>query len=325
MTLVNSANPIVIAHRGASGYLPEHTLEAKALAHSMGAHYIEQDVVLTSDGIPILLHDICLEYTTDVARRFPGRARPDGHYYALDFSLAEIRQLQAHERTQCSADGSETAVYPDRFPLGQGDFHVPTLEEEIALISGLNKSRGVRVGLYIELKAPNWHQAQGYDLAAMVMALLDQTGHASKPDDVYLQCFDDLTLKRLREEFRTPLPLIQLIGDDAWGEDTGASYKHMLTPAGLEEIAQYADGIGPWLPQVLRAAGNRPLVPTELTAQAHHFGLLAHPYTLRRDELPAGVSTLDEVHRALFLDAGVDGAFSDFPDLTRSFIDELLQ
>lgn len=322
MSTVSLAAPIVIAHRGASGYLPEHTLEAKAMAHAMGADYIEQDVVLTRDGIAIVLHDIHLDYTSDVAALFPNRARHDGHFYALDFTLAEIRQLQAQERGKRDSDGSWGAVYPGRYPRRSGNFRIPTLEEEILMISGLNASRGSQIGLYIELKAPNWHLTQGQDLAATVLAVLERTGYADQSDAVYLQCFDSRTLKRLREEFKTELPLIQLIGDNSWGEDTDADYQAMQSPAGLAEVAAYADGIGPWLPQVLEIAATGGLVSTGLVARAHKEGLVVHPYTLRRDELPAGIESLEQVHHALFDAAGADGAFSDFPDLTRSYIDK---
>jgi glycerophosphoryl diester phosphodiesterase len=311
--------PLVIAHRGASGYLPEHTLAAKAMAHAMGADYLEQDVVLSRDNVPVVLHDIHLEYTSDVAQRYPDQVRSDGHYYALDFTLAQIRTLRAHERT---ADG-KSAVYPERFPVGVGEFRIPTLLEEIEFIDGLNKSSGSDTGLYIELKAPNWHLAQGHDLAAAVLAVLQQTGYADRSEQVFLQCFDHSTLKRLRLEFQTPLPLIQLIGENDWGEDTDSDYSRMCTLEGLEEVARYADGIGPWLPQVLQCGGSGQLEPTGLVADAHKLGLKVHPYTLRRDELPQGIEHLDQVHQALFIDAGADGAFSDFPDLTRQFIDNM--
>lgn len=315
------ADPIVIAHRGASAYLPEHTLEAKVLAHAMGADFIEQDVVLTRDGVPIVLHDIHLESTTDVEQRFPGRARDDGRYYALDFSLAEIRQLNAHERSRRDRRGREVPVYPGRFPLGQGRFQVPTLAQEIELIAGLDRSRGRRTGLYIELKAPRWHAAQGHDLAVTVMQVLDETGYARRTDAVYLQCFDPGTLIRLKEEFATPLPLIQLIGENDWNEDGGTDYEAMRTDAGLDEVARYAAGIGPWIPQLLTTDPGGKLQSTGLAGRARDRGLLLHPYTLRADELPSGVESLDELHHALFEDEGVDGAFTDFPDLTRSYLE----
>ena len=314
---MSKSGPIVIAHRGASGYLPEHSLESKAMAHAMGADFLEQDVVLTSDGVPIVLHDIHLDSTTDVARLFPGRAREDGRYYALDFNLQEIKALSLHERSFTNDSGEEQAFYPRRFPLDQGSFRLPTLKEEISLIHGLNLSREKKAGLYVELKSPLWHQQQGYDIATAVLGALAETGYATKVDQVFLQCFNDQTLIALREV--TPLPLIQLIGENDWGEEGEIDYEAMQTAAGLARIANYAQGIGPWIPQVLthRDAG---LEPTPLTALAHEHGLQVHPYTLRIDELPEGAENAAELHQALFEKAGVDGLFTDFPDITRRYL-----
>ena len=239
--------PIVIAHRGASGYLPEHTLAAKAMAHAMGADYIEQDVVLSKDGIPVVLHDVYLESTTDVVARFPGRARTDGRFYAMDFNLDELRLLKVHERSAETVDGSEVPVYPQRFPLAANLFGIPTLAEEIDLIAGLDQSRNRCTGLYVELKAPNLHLKAGMDIAATVMDVLTEKGYANRPEQVFLQCFDPLTLQCLRNDLETPLPLIQLIGENSWGEDTDADYDQLRTPQGLSDIAAYADGIGPWV------------------------------------------------------------------------------
>ncbi len=316
------SRPVIIAHRGASAYLPEHTLAAKALAHAMGADYLEQDVVLSRDGVPIILHDIHLESTTDVAQRFPQRARRDGRFYALDFDLAEIRQLRAHERSTRDQNGTEIAVYPGRFPLETALFGVPTLAEEIALISGLDRSRDRRTGLYIELKAPNWHMAQGHDIAAAVLQVLEQTGYATRREQVFLQCFDNRTLRRLREEFASPLPLIQLIGENSWGEDTDADYGQMRTGPGLTGIASYADGIGPWLMQIyLGRDGDGSPRLSDLVEQAQARGLLVHPFTFRRDELPAGIEDFDQLLE-LFIDRlRVDGLFTDFPDLVRSYLE----
>ena len=317
---MSGAGPIVIAHRGACGYLPEHCLEAKAMAHAMGADFIEQDVVLSSDGVPILLHDIHLDSTTDVAQRFPDRAREDGRFYALDFTLAEIRQLRLHERSYPDESGQQQAYFPTRFPLGQGAFRLPTLEEEIQLIAGLDRSRGTRSGLYVELKAPDWHSAQGSDIATAVLEVLDRTGYGNKPDQVFLQCFNDRALIELKT--KTRLPLIQLIGDNAWGEDGAVDYDAMCTPAGIARVASYARGIGPWIPQVIRS-GQAGLEPSGLCALAREHGLLVHPYTLRKDELPEGIKDVDQLHLALFQQAGVDGLFTDFPDLTRKYLDSL--
>ncbi len=156
----------VIAHRGAPGYLPEHTLAGVAMAHAMGADYIEQDVVLSRDGELLVLHDLTLDAVTDVAERFPGRERQDGRFYALDFDLAEIRTLRVHERRR--ADGEP--AFPGRFARSDVTFRVPTLREEIALIQGLNRSTGRDVGVYVEPKSPAWHRAEGRDLLAACLS-----------------------------------------------------------------------------------------------------------------------------------------------------------
>ncbi len=321
-TALKGPNPIIIAHRGASGYLPEHTLAAKVLAHAMGADFIEQDVVLSGDGVPVILHDIHLDSTTDVARCFPDRCRADGRFYAMDFSLEELRQLHVHERTTRDGSGAERAVYPARFPVQCALFGIPTLAEEIDLIAGLDRSRGARTGLYIELKAPVWHLREGFDIAAIVLDLLASKGYADRPDQVFLQCFDAATLRRLRGDFATPLPLIQLIGENDWGEDGANDYDRMRTPAGLDAVAEYAQGIGPWLHQIYlgrNPGGDCRL--TDLVQQAHARGLLVHPYTFRRDELPAGITGFDELLDLFIGRVGIDGLFTDFPDCVRRYLD----
>jgi glycerophosphoryl diester phosphodiesterase len=321
MTQQTKADPIVIAHRGASAYLPEHSLAAKALAHGMGADFIEQDIVLSKDGVPLVLHDIYLDPTTDVEQRFPNRGREDGRFYAIDFSLQEIRQLRLHERSTRNAQGGESAVYPGRYPLQATPFGVPTLAQEIDLIAGLDRSRGRRTGLYVELKAPLWHARQGLDIAAAVLRVLAHKGYAQRTDQVFLQCFDDHTLKRLQREFKTPLPLIQLIAENDWGEDSAVDYDHLQTAEGLAEVAQYAAGIGPWIGQIYLgrdSAGNARL--SDLVPQAQQRGLLVHPYTFRADDLPEGIADSNQLLDLLIRDAGVDGLFTDFPDLLRDYL-----
>ncbi len=316
--------PIVIAHRGACGYLPEHTLASKAMAHAMGADFLEQDVVLTKDEVPIVLHDKQLDSTTDVAEKFPGRARSDGHFYALDFELEEIKQLAVGERTQTDSAGRRLAVYAERFPSEHALFQVPTLAEEIDLIAGLDRSRGTKTGLYIELKSPNWHLAQCSDLSAAILGVLEDKGYAQRRDQVYLQCFDDKTLRHLRKDMRTALPLMQLIGDNSWGEDSDVDYNYLRSAKGLADIATYADGIGPWIPHIyegLQSNGHAKL--SDLTALAHNHGLFVHPYTFRRDNLPAGIDSFDALLDIFLQQAEVDGVFTDFPDLARNFIDRL--
>lgn len=313
---------LVIAHRGACGYLPEHTLAAKALAHGMGAHFIEQDVVLTRDCVPIVLHDIYLDTTTDVAARFPDRARADGRFYALDFTLEEIKQLRAHERTLPKKGGGRRPAFPGRFPVEPGLFQVPTLEEEITMIAGLDHSTGRRTGLYIEMKAPNWHLATCEDLSSAVLSVLERTGYAQRTDQVFLQCFDDQTLRHLRNELKTPLPLVQLIGENAWGEDSEVDYNYLRTPQGLDDIATFAAGIGPWLHQVYRGRDDAGAPRfSDLVPLAHERGLVVHPYTVRADELPQGVGSFDELLDILVVGAGVDGVFTDFPDLALRYLE----
>ena len=135
-----AADKIVIAHRGASGYLPEHTLPAKAMAYAQGADYLEQDLVMTKDDQLVVLHDHYLDRVTDVAERFPDRARKDGRYYAIDFTLAEIRSLKFTEGFEIE-NGKKVQVYPGRFPMGKSDFRIHTFEEEIEFVQGLNRQK----------------------------------------------------------------------------------------------------------------------------------------------------------------------------------------
>ncbi|HDY82045.1 MAG: glycerophosphodiester phosphodiesterase [Gammaproteobacteria bacterium] len=321
--------PIVIAHRGASGYLPEHTLAAKALAHAMGAGFLEQDVVLSRDGIPVVLHDIHLDSTTNVAQRFATRARADGHFYAIDFSLEEIRQLQVHERSCLDASGGEVAVFPGRFPLPDrftsdaGLFRIPTLAEEIDLIAGLDRSRNCSTGLYVELKSPNWHKAQGQNLAGAVLEVLEDKGYADRPGQVFLQCFDDKTLRHLRHDLKTALPLIQLISENDRGEDSEVDYDYLQTPRGLAYITSYADGIGPWLAHIFKGRNeDGTACLSQLVAQAQAQGLLVHPYTFRRDELPEGITSFSELLDIFILQAGIDGLFTDFPDIVSDYLQQ---
>jgi glycerophosphoryl diester phosphodiesterase len=161
--------PIVIAHRGASGYLPEHTLAGKALAIGLGADFIEQDVVATRDGKLVVLHDLYLDDVTDVATRFPGRHRNDGRHYVVDFDLEEIKTLTLFERR---APGSTAAKYPLRFPGGSGIFGIATLEQELRLVQGLNRSMGRTIGIYPEIKHPRWHAEHGIDLGQLLLGEL---------------------------------------------------------------------------------------------------------------------------------------------------------
>jgi glycerophosphoryl diester phosphodiesterase len=306
----------VIAHRGASGYLPEHTLEATAMAHAMGADFIEQDVVLTRDGALVVLHDLYLDAVTDVAIRFADRMRQDGHHYALDFDLEEIRTLHVNERK--AANG--LAAFPGRFPDSGNIFRVPTLEEQIILIQGMNHSTGRNVGLYIEPKSPAWHGQHGRDILAESVSVLSRYGYESKTDRVLLQSFDADTLKRARDELNSALTLVQLIGENSWGE-SDTDFDQLLSPAGLGNIKTYADGIGPWLLQIAEIDNDTGTVQaTPLIEQAHRHDLFVHAYTLRADQLPEKLIDFDQAMNFLTSQTALDGVFTDFPDKAIQFL-----
>ena len=169
MSSPNLSDKIVIAHRGASGYLPEHTMESKAMAHAMDADYIEQDVVLSKDNIPIVIHDIYLEEVTDVALVYPERSREDGRFYVIDFSLNELMSLSVNERIDSS---TKKVVFPDRFPLKKSNFKLHTLEDEIELIQGMNLSTGKNIGIYPEIKKPGFLRKHGKYISATSMTTI---------------------------------------------------------------------------------------------------------------------------------------------------------
>ena len=303
----------VIAHRGASGYLPEHTMPAKAMAYAMRADFLEQDVVATRDDELVVLHDIYLDRVTDVAARHPGRARADGRYYVRDFDLAEIRQLNVTERL----DDDGSPVYPGRFPPHSGRFAVHTLAEELALVAGLNRATGGNAGVYPEIKRPAWHRDQGIDIAPLMLELLAACGYEGADDPVFVQCFDAAELQRLRHELGCRLRLVQLIGENSWGEST-TDYDVLRSPEGLAGLATTVDAIGPWLMQLYEpGADGQPPRSSGLTERAHEAGLLVHPYTFRADDLAPGFAGFDDMVRFFCAELGVDGLFTDFPDRAR--------
>jgi len=309
--------PLVIAHRGASGHLPEHTLAGYALAHAQGADFIEQDVVLSRDGVPVVLHDLVLEPVTDVAERFPDRVRADGHWYAADFTLAELRTLRVGARLR--ADGAPRR--PGRFPPGSRPFAIPTLAEALATVQGLNATLGRVAGVYVEVKDPAWHRGEGLDVAQAVVAALHAAGYRDKADPAIIQCFDWAETRRIREDLDWRGWLVQLLGEPDWDIAPGTDFAHLQTAAGLAEIVAVADGIGPWIGQVVVTDGDRPAA-TGLTWRAWAAGLLIHAYTLRADALPDWADGLESAVDVLLGDALVpgglaDGVFTDHPGPVR--------
>ncbi len=325
---------IVIAHRGASGYLPEHSQAGKAMAHAMGADYIEQDLVMTRDNRLVVLHDLTLDQVSDVARVFPRRCRDDGRYYVIDFTLEEIRQLTLTERHEIE-DGRPMPRFPGRFPPGMSTFRVSTFEEEIELIQGLNQSTGRTVGLYPEIKSPAFHRHAGRDISAAVLDVLQTYGYTRRSDRLYLQCFDPEELRRLRRELLPArgmdINLVQLMAKTAWettmvyrgDKPVPYDFDWMLAPGAMETIAAYADGVGPWIGMIVTEGSPRGrLVFAPLVKEAHAAGLVVHPYTLRADmgHLPPYAADFETLLDIFLFQAGVDGVFTDFPDRAVNYL-----
>ncbi len=294
---------IVIAHRGASGYLPEHTMESKAMAFAMNPNFIEQDLVLSKDDVPIVIHDIYLDDVTDVAKKFANRKRKDGRYYVIDFTFEELKTLKVTERFNPKT-GKQ--FYPGRFPKGKGSFKLHSFAEEIELIQNLNKSTGKNIGIYPEIKEPKFHKKEGKKLTEIVLKTLADYGYTTKEDNCILQCFDAKELERIRKELKCDLFLVQLIEF----EKETKNFAHFAT---------YANGIGPWYKQILDKKVSGKWQFNALVANAHKLGLQVHPYTFRADQLDEFTS-FKEMMQILLIEANVDGAFTDFPDLMINFL-----
>jgi glycerophosphoryl diester phosphodiesterase len=289
---------IVIAHRGASGERPEHTLESYRLAIEQGADYIEPDLVMTRDGVLIARHENEIGATTDVAQHpeYAARRRTqviDGEtmsgWFTEDFSLSEIKSLRARERL------AQLRPQSAKF---DGLFSVPTFDEIMGLVASANASPGANrpIGVYPETKHPAHFAAIGLPLELTVLDTLRRYGYAKPGSPVFIQSFDSLGLKQLRA--MTPLPLVQLL-------------EHY--PGDLQEIANHADAIGI----------AKPLATAEYIRAAHDANLLVHAWTFRAENefLPADLKrgTESAAHGDLeaeitrYLSRGIDGFFVDFP------------
>ena len=344
-------HPLVIGHRGAAGYLPDHTLPGYALAIKLGADYIEPDLVSTKDGYLVARHEPNIIATTDVADHpeFAARKRsvsidgaaPEAGWFVSDFTLAELRTLRAKQ------------PFDDRPQRFNGKFRIPTLQEVIALAKRYSKRYHRTIGIYPETKHPTYHRSIGLPLERKLVQILDKAGLNHRRSPVFIQSFETSNLKRLNK--MTPVRLVQLIDANDVNPDGSLDYTapfdrpydwtatgrpgtfgDLTTDAGLDEVASYADGIGPWKPYIISTAavdingdgtvgdedgdglineGDRKVLePTDLVARAHARGLVVHPYTFRNEAkrlaFDYGDNPLEEYLR--FYEAGVDGLFSDF-------------
>jgi len=325
-----AAEALVIGHRGASGYRPEHTLAAYELAARQGADYIEPDLVITRDGVLVARHEPEISTTTDVAdhpeyadrrttKSIDGTAFTG--WFTEDFTLAELKTLRAKERIPELRP--QNTVY-------DGLFEVPTFQEVLDLRKRLSKELGRPLGVYPETKHPTYFRSIGLPLEERLVRALRRNGLDRKRAPVFVQSFEVGNLQALNHDLK--VPLVQLFGakgarpyDFVVSGDT-RTYAQLATPGGLEFVASYADGAGPSKDYIVpRDADGCSLEPTSFVDDAHAAGLVVHPYTFRVENtfLPCELRSSDDPaeHGDLagevrqFLDLGVDGLFTDNPDI----------
>ncbi|HEU4459761.1 MAG TPA: glycerophosphodiester phosphodiesterase [Methylibium sp.] len=339
--------PLVIGHRGASGYLPEHTLESYALAIELGADFIEPDLVSTKDGHLIARHEPNITHTTDVASRpeFASRRRSgwlvdgaaESGFFASDFTLAEIKTLRARQ---------PFAERPQQF---NGKFEIPTFDEVVRLAQRKGRELGRTVGVYPETKHPTYHRALGLPLEEKLLQVLTRHGWNYREAPVFIQSFEQGNLVALNK--MTRVRLVQLIDANDVRPDgsldftapydrpydwtasgrpelLARTFAYLTTDEGLKEVRRYADGIGPWKRYIVSTAATSPpgtapgeaalktLPPSDLIQRAHKAGLLVHAYTFRNEAARlAGSYAGNPVNEVLqFFALGLDGVFTDFPD-----------
>lgn len=329
---VATDRPILIAHRGASGERPEHTIASYTRAIEQGADFIEPDLVLTKDGVLVARHENEISTTTDVASHPEFAARKatktiDGQtvtgWFTEDFTLSELRTLRARERLP-QLRPANTAF--------DGQFPIPTFDEIIALAKAKSKETGRTIGIYPETKHPTYFASIGLPHEKTLLTTLRKAGYTKASDPVFIQSFEVGNLIALSG--KTKLRLIQLV--DAQGgppDRPGETYARMMTPEGLRAIARYAAGIGPAKDLLIARNADGSLgSPTGLIAAAHAAGLKVHPWTFRAENYflpanfrssadPAAAGDLTAEIKA-FIAAGVDGLFSDLSGIARKAIDE---
>jgi len=315
---LKSTSPIIIGHRGASGYCPEHTLASYELALALGADYIELDLVVTHDGVLIARHENEISGTTDIADHpeFTNRKTTkviDGisvtGWFTEDFTLAEIKTLRAKERL------------PWRDQSFNGAFEIPTLQEAINLALQKSVETSRTIGIYLETKHPTYFDSIGLSLTEPLVQMLTNNGYTAVNAPVFIQSFETANLKDLRS--KTDLPLIQLFGDweakpyDFVVNGDRRTYGDLTSPLELTEVATYTSGIGPDKRLIVPVSANGWLrTPTSLIDDAHAASLLVHAYTFRNEGcyLAPDYNGNPELEYEQFFNLGIDGMFSDFPN-----------
>ncbi|MEU4163282.1 glycerophosphodiester phosphodiesterase [Actinoplanes sp. NPDC026670] len=317
---------LVVGHRGASGYRPEHTLASYELAARLGADYLEPDLVITKDGVLVCRHEPEIGGTTDVASRpeFASRKRTvvlDGvsvtGWWTQDFTLAELKTLRAIERIP--AIRQQNTVY-------DGYFQVPTFQEMLDLRKRLSKELGRDLGVFPETKHPTFFRGIGLELEKPLVRTLRRNGLDKRGAKVFIQSFEAANLRDLADDHRVEVPLVFLSSAAGTPFNDPRPYADYLTPAGLKELSEFIDGIGPEKGQVIpRKADGTLGAPTSLVTDAHAAGVKVIPYTFRAENsfLPAELrvgadataygKSIDE--QVTFLHTGIDGLFTDNPDI----------
>jgi glycerophosphoryl diester phosphodiesterase len=308
--------PLILGHRGACGYRPEHTLASYKLAIEMGADYIEPDLVMTKDKVLMARHENEISGTTDVATKFPDRKTTksvDGKsitgWFIEDFSLAEVKTLRAKERLEFRDHSFD------------GQFEIPTFSEILVLIANQSKEKKRIIGVYPEAKHPTYFTSVGLPLEKAIVDELKKHGLNKKGSAVYIQSFELGALEKFKK--LTPLPLIFLIDDpeivpfDFKVSGKTTTYKQLLEKKQLMEISKIANGIGPYKRYIIPVNEKGERMPaTTLVADAHAVGLLVHPYTFRSEDsyLLKEYNGDPQKEYLEFFKLGVDGVFSDFAD-----------
>lgn len=311
--------PLVIGHRGASGYRPEHTLPSYELAIQMGADYIEPDIVSTKDGVLIARHENDISETTDVGnvREFANRKttkKIDGRevtgWFIEDFTLAEIKTLRAKERL------------PFRNHSYDSQFEIPTLQEVIDLAKQKSTKTGRIIGIYPETKYPTYFKSIHLSLEEPLVAILEANGYINSDDPVFIQSFEVENLKQLNKI--TDLPLVQLLDEadkqpyDFVMKGDSRTYADLTSPKELAKIAEYAEALGPYKRLIIPVSEDKRLKPaTSLINDAQAVGLKVHTWTFRKEDqyLAPDYNGNPQAEYEQFFKLGIDGVFSDFPDI----------